>query len=232
MSAIKGERVFVCVQCGESFKESDNSEGVCRFHTLPESSSCCGSSVPCAESRHRAAHHCDYPYGEFISRFRDVTNYVDTREEWCVSEDPGATHSELQKASIMLIKRFKTRTAPLAEPLLAVQVQWPWTNSKYFFKWYTAAQLSKLRPSSSALIYSSFSGGGGGGGGGGAMAEWVFGEDGALTGVRLTVGCPAPPPPLDVTLTPHSLSLSLSLSPPLFALCPASRPPRPHLGCF
>ena len=122
-----GEEMLTCTQCTTTFQESENVEGACRFHALPESRNCCQSGARgCCSGRHRAEHHCEYPYGNFIQRFQDVTNYTDTCDEWLKVKDEGMGGKMSMISRVMLIRKWKTRTASLAEPLLGISVQFPW----------------------------------------------------------------------------------------------------------
>lgn len=69
----EAEAVLQCVQCGKSYRESENGDGHCRFHSAAAerrgwrtSYGCCGGDTPCKGGRHRSAHHTDYPYAGFF----------------------------------------------------------------------------------------------------------------------------------------------------------------------
>ncbi|KAJ3096934.1 hypothetical protein HDU96_000592 [Phlyctochytrium bullatum] len=83
------EPVFTCVQCGGDFRNSENGEGVCRFHATGDKvysggqhvNSCCQKSdAGCRRKRHRNKHHCDYPYASFHTWMGSIVAYTDESE--------------------------------------------------------------------------------------------------------------------------------------------------------
>eukprot|EP00727_Mastigamoeba_balamuthi_P012152 m51a1_g756 hypothetical protein (679) ;mRNA; f:533033-535453 len=72
-SVASSEAVLACVQCGASYKESENADGACRFHKRMKERSgwngrypCCYARDPCGSSRHRSQHHSEFPYEAFF----------------------------------------------------------------------------------------------------------------------------------------------------------------------
>ncbi|KAJ3108297.1 hypothetical protein HDU96_007552, partial [Phlyctochytrium bullatum] len=66
-AALAPEPMQLCVQCGDTFKQSLNVNGSCRYHCGIKGSmyQCCGSDMPCKAGEHRARHHNDYRYSKF-----------------------------------------------------------------------------------------------------------------------------------------------------------------------
>ena len=192
MSETDKEQRFKCVQCDEPFRSSTNGPKSCNFHRAEYSSwdrcyPCCGGkdSRPCQYQYHRAEHHCDYPYGPFFSRAREINNYVDTTEEWASLEDHSLVKNDAQKAFVGRLLRWVTRGDFLDEPTLIISVGTIWHTEKYFFDTFTTKDLESIcqvvRMTGNSLIFrttpdeSEY-----------AMAEWDISSEGTISGVRLT----------------------------------------------
>lgn len=127
MSDSDKEQRFVCVQCDASFRNSANGPKSCNFHRAEYSSwdkcyPCCGGkdSRPCQYQYHRAEHHCDYPYGPFFSRAREINNYVDTVDQWVSLEDKSLVNDNAQKAFVGRLLRWVTRGDLLDQPTIII----------------------------------------------------------------------------------------------------------------
>jgi hypothetical protein len=183
------EQVFQCVQCDKEFRNSMNTPTACSFHRAEYSSwnksyPCCSTAHPCQFQSHRAVHHCDYPYGSFFPRARNILQYVDTVEEWASVEDTNLENDKVQKASVGRLLRWVSQGARLEASTILITVGSVWYTEPYFFDAFTSSDLEVamnlygltrktliFRTSPSIEQY--------------AMAEWVVSE-GVITGIRLT----------------------------------------------
>lgn len=190
MNEAEKEQVFKCVQCDQDYRNSRNGPTSCSFHRGEYSSwsssyPCCDTSHPCQFQFHRSAHHCDYPYGSFFERARNITNYIDTVSEWVSVEDTNLENDNCSRASIGQLLRWVSRGSLLTERTILIRVGSIWFSEPYFFDTFTADRLDQaskvagitkkttiFRTSPSKSEY--------------AMAEWVLSPKGTITGVRLT----------------------------------------------
>jgi hypothetical protein len=192
MADVDKEQRFVCVQCDMPFRHSTNGPKSCNFHRAEYSSwdrcyPCCGDkdSHPCQCQSHRAQHHCDYPYGPFFSRARNINNYVDTVDQWVSIEDHSLVKNDVQKASVGRLLRWVSRGDLLDEQTIIISVGTVWYSEKYFFDTFTTKDLHAIsqvvRMTGNSMIFrttsdeSEY-----------AMAEWVLSSEGTISGVRLT----------------------------------------------
>eukprot|EP01084_Bolivina_argentea_P064684 117940_1 len=89
---INPDTIQQCVQCLQQYKEENNGDNSCKFHLRSVWSgrySCCNkrSNEPgCNNNRHRAQHHNEYKYGEFLKLVSSILNYTNTRTEWASIE--------------------------------------------------------------------------------------------------------------------------------------------------
>lgn len=76
------EAILTCVQCKAEYKESENGEGSCKYHTSKltgfhnYSYSCCNANssnyesalalTGCTKGKHRSEHHDDYTYSAYF----------------------------------------------------------------------------------------------------------------------------------------------------------------------
>lgn len=178
------EPLFLCVQCHGKYKESQNAEGSCSFHS--GTGKCCGQRVPCQNTKHRPKHHNDWPYSEYFNRCWDIFNYTDTHERFLDITEVSMDGGEEQKAMVGRLIRWKSRSAPVPNDTIFVKVGQVWHTSKnYFFEVYTVEELKALpkptkapyrstiyRTSQENTEY--------------AMAEWQFSPAGAIVGCVLT----------------------------------------------
>lgn len=191
MKETEKEQVFKCVQCDKDFRNSTNGPTSCSFHRAEYSSwnksyPCCSTSHPCQFHSHRAVHHCDYPYGAFFPRSRNILNYVDTVENWASVHDTNLQSDNIQKASIGRLLRWVSRGQRLDEPTILITVGTVWYSEPYFFDVFTSTDLEvaanivgltrnttifRTSPSEDEF----------------ALAEWVVSLEGTIIGVRLTV---------------------------------------------
>jgi hypothetical protein len=190
MNEAEKEQVFKCVQCDQEFRESKNSPTSCSFHRAEYSSwnksyPCCSTSHPCQFQRHRASHHCEYPYGSFFQRSRNILNYVDTVETWAEVKDTDLVNDNVSKASIGRLLRWVSRGHRLEEATILVTVGTVWYPQPYFFDTFTVKEFEAVsetvRATRNTVIFrtspseSEF-----------AMAEWVLSAEGTINAVRLT----------------------------------------------
>ena len=137
-------------------------------------------------TKHRPVHHNDYVYGNLVKKFQQMMNFTDTKDVWCELEDQGVPGGGTsQTAKVVLIKRWVSRTALLAEPLLAICLNHPWINASYSFKWYKREDLlliQKEGQKAAPIVCKSDRGE--------SKAVWLF-QDGLLVGVRLEVKAPS-----------------------------------------
>ncbi|KAF6764900.1 hypothetical protein DFP72DRAFT_954574 [Ephemerocybe angulata] len=193
LTTVEHEQSLVCVQCESSFTQSSNHDKACSFHkaeydSWSKSYPCCGTPHPCQYSFHREKHHCDYPYGTFFPRARNINNYVDTQEEWAAISDTSLDEDEkVEKASVGKLLRWVSRGERLQEPTILISVGRIWWKEKYYFNTFTLPDLQNIsksvRHSRRTLIYrtdpsetaESY-----------ASAEWLLSVSGKITGVRLT----------------------------------------------
>ena len=84
------EAILTCVQCKSEYKESENGEGSCKYHTSKLTGfhrytySCCNASSPsyesalaltgCTKGRHRSEHHDEYTYSAYFSYMSKVVS--------------------------------------------------------------------------------------------------------------------------------------------------------------
>ena len=184
------EQVFKCVQCDQEYRESANGATSCSYHraeysTWNQSYPCCGTSSPCKVGYHRSSHHCDYPYGLFFERSRNILNFIDTVDEWVMVEDTNLENDKTCKATVGRLLRWVSRGYPLDEPTILITVGSIWFSEHYFFDTFTVKEFEAAARvvwvTRKTLIFrtspseSEF-----------AMAEWVLSLDGTITGVRLT----------------------------------------------
>ncbi|KAF9038511.1 hypothetical protein BJ165DRAFT_394010 [Panaeolus papilionaceus] len=199
LNAVESEQTFTCIQCDQPYVNSTNGPTSCSFHradydSWSKSYPCCSTKHPCQFQSHRAKHHCDYPYGNFFPRARNITGYTDTNEEWASVEDTNLETDEVQKAFIGQLYRWKTRGARLEENALLITVGRVWYKYPYYFNTFTAKELEDIsksvRVSRRTLIFRTvrdpeeF-----------AMAEWILSVSGKITGVRLTAKTSTSPNP-------------------------------------
>lgn len=194
MSDSDKEQRFVCVQCDAPFRNSTNGPKSCNFHRAEYSSwdkcySCCGEtskdSRPCQYQYHRAEHHCDYPYGPFFSRAREINNYVNTVDKWISLEDKSLVNNTAQKAFVGRLLRWVSRGDLLDQPTIIIGVGTIWYSEKYFFDMFTTKDLQSISQivhmTGNSMIFrttpeeSEY-----------AMAEWEISSEGTISGVRLT----------------------------------------------
>jgi hypothetical protein len=172
--------------------QSTNGPKSCNFHRAEYSSwdkcyPCCGGedNRPCQYQYHRAEHHCDYPYGPFFSRAREINNYVDTIDKWVSLEDASPVNSTAQNAFVGRLLRWMTRGDRLDQSTIIIAVGTVWYTEKYFFDMFTTKDLQPIsqiaRITGNSMIFrttpeeSEY-----------AMAEWEMSSEGTISGVRLT----------------------------------------------
>ena len=84
------EAILTCVQCKSEYKESENGEGSCKYHTSKLTGfdhytySCCNANSPnyesalaltgCTKGRHRSEHHDEYTYSAYFSYMSEVVS--------------------------------------------------------------------------------------------------------------------------------------------------------------
>ena len=84
------EAILSCVQCKSEYKESENGEGSCKYHTSKLTGfhrytySCCNANSPnyesalsltgCTKGRHRSEHHDEYTYSAYLSYMSKVVS--------------------------------------------------------------------------------------------------------------------------------------------------------------
>ncbi|EAU88653.2 hypothetical protein CC1G_01026 [Coprinopsis cinerea okayama7 len=204
------EQRLTCVQCEEHFTRSSNHPQACNFHraefnSWSKSYPCCDTKHPCQFSSHREKHHCDYPYGTFFPRARNVNNYTDTRDEWAAIKDIDMEDDDkVQKASVSQLLRWVSRGARLEEPTILISVGTITFREKYYWNTFTVSQLENIsksvRHSKRTLIFRTspseeeF-----------AMAEWLLSISGKITGVRITAKAATSPSPF-VRVVPIDVS--------------------------
>ena len=189
MNESEKEQVFTCVQCEREYRNSVNGPTSCSFHraeysTWNKNYPCCSTSIPCQYRSHRSVHHCEYPYGSFFERTRNVLNYVDTVDEWVSVEDNNLKDDKVCKASVGRLLRWVSRGQLLDEPTILITVGTVWFSNPYFFDSFTATQLASISRTISVtkntVIFRTspsedeF-----------AMAEWCLSSHGIIDGVRL-----------------------------------------------
>ncbi|KAF6764157.1 hypothetical protein DFP72DRAFT_986319 [Ephemerocybe angulata] len=143
---------------------------------------CCGTHHPSSYSSHLEKHHCDYPYGTFFPRARNINNYVGTQEKWAATSDTSLDEDEkVEKASVGKLLRW------VQEPTILISVGTTWWKGRYYFNTFNLPDLQNIsksvRHSRRTLIYrtdpsetaDSY-----------ASAEWLLSVSGKTTGVRLT----------------------------------------------
>ena len=191
MHTAEAQQHFICVQCEKDYTDTSNGPQSCSFHPAEYSSwnrifPCCGeSSKPCLYGSHRAAHHCDYPYGLFFPYSRRILGYVDTVEKWVSVEDNDLEDKGVQKASAGRLLRWASRAALLEERTILITVGTIWHDQPYYFHTFTAEDLESvaeaIRLTGTTVIYrtssnaSEF-----------AMAEWIVSATNKVSGIRLT----------------------------------------------
>lgn len=117
---LSNEKILRCVQCGESYRESHNPDGICEFHLEPVGDSwsrtpgvfpCCKTKTKgCIRKAHSAVHHDRFPYSTYQTWFRD-TLANDVEEMWVDLEHPDlASDNEnaLVQAQVGLLKNGVT----------------------------------------------------------------------------------------------------------------------------
>ncbi|KAK7455245.1 hypothetical protein VKT23_011117 [Stygiomarasmius scandens] len=191
MNEAEKEQTFKCVQCDKEFRESTNGDKSCSFHKAEYDSwskiyRCCGTKNPCEFGKHRAAHHSDYPYGPFFTWSRNITWYLDTKEDWVVVEDTNLETEDTERASISKLLKWQTKGGKVEEPTFLLQVGERGHNKSYHFKGYNAKDLEVISKVvdithefvifRNSLREDEFS-----------MAEWFLNSDGVISGVKLTV---------------------------------------------
>ncbi|THU81410.1 hypothetical protein K435DRAFT_735450 [Dendrothele bispora CBS 962.96] len=191
MNEAEKEQTFKCVQCDKEFRESTNGDKSCSFHKAEYDSwskiyRCCGTKNPCEYGKHRAEHHSDYPYGPFFTWARNITWYLDTRENWVELKDTNLETEDEEMASISKLLKWQTKGGRIEQPTFLIQVGELRHNTSYLFKAYNAKDLEVITKVvdithefvifRNSLREDEFS-----------MAEWVLNAEGIITGVRLTV---------------------------------------------
>ena len=191
MTTAEAQQHFICVQCEKDYTATSNGPQSCSYHRAEYSSwnkiyPCCGEKYkPCQYQSHRAAHHCDYPYGLFFTYTRRILGYVDTVESWVSVEDTNLEDNAVQKASAGRLLRWASRAAFINEPTIIITVGTIWHDQPYYFHTFTAEDLESvadaIRLTGKTVIYrtssktSEF-----------AMAEWIVSATNKVSGIRLT----------------------------------------------
>ncbi|KAJ3063250.1 hypothetical protein HDU98_000921 [Podochytrium sp. JEL0797] len=95
------EPQFTCVQCLQPYSDSENGDGVCRFHTadgplqkFSKTYDCCQLKDPamgCVRNKHNNKHHNKFEYGAFWNWRAMLTN--DTRMSRSMAKVSAADHS-------------------------------------------------------------------------------------------------------------------------------------------
>ncbi|KIK62646.1 hypothetical protein GYMLUDRAFT_198481 [Collybiopsis luxurians FD-317 M1] len=208
------EQTFVCIQCDKEYHDSTNGEKSCSFHRAEYDSwnkswGCCSTKNPCQAGKHRSAHHCDYPYGNFFAFARGITGYTDTTEQWVEIEDINFETSEKVTASVGRLRRWKSRGAAPESPTILIRVGRVSISTPYLFKTFNISELevaSKVvdithqtvifRTSHSKEEY--------------GMAEWVSTPEGVIKGITIAVKAATSPKPfvrfLPIDITTAALS--------------------------
>ncbi|KAF8586329.1 hypothetical protein K439DRAFT_1556403 [Ramaria rubella] len=194
MNIKEAQQRFTCVQCDKEFTIPTNGPKACNFHRAPGSKRypCCGQSQPCQFQSHRAAHHCEYPYGPFFSHANAILSpdysYI-TYEQWVSANDINLESRKKfieQAASAGRLLRWEHRAPPIKEPIILIFVGNVQYDEPYYFRTFTAQDFESvtdsIRLTHQTVIYrtsasaSEF-----------AMAEWVVSSAGEISGIRLTV---------------------------------------------
>lgn len=84
------EAILTCVQCTSEYKESENGDGSCKYHTSKLTGfhrytyGCCNASssnyesakalAGCSKGKHRKEHHDDYTYSAYYSYMSKVVS--------------------------------------------------------------------------------------------------------------------------------------------------------------
>lgn len=89
------ERLLSCVQCKQTYRESENTPSSCIFHAGREYNGrylCCELPVPrnpdpkepsgCQRARHRAEHHLEYPYAAFSDYRLSIMGSTQFTDRW------------------------------------------------------------------------------------------------------------------------------------------------------
>ncbi|HEV7737201.1 MAG TPA: hypothetical protein VGO47_07510 [Chlamydiales bacterium] len=190
MDKTEMEQKLVCVQCGSTYRNSTNGAKSCSFHKWEYSSwtknyGCCSSDSPCQFQYHRSKHHCDYPYGSFVSYARGILGYSDTKEDWAVVNDADLEENDKeQDALVGQLYRWKSQGERILEPTIVIKVGTVWQTDTYYFDTFSSKELKAVAAIVSltgrTLIFrtknddSEFT-----------MAEWIL-SNGTITGVRLS----------------------------------------------
>ncbi|KAF9470284.1 hypothetical protein BDN70DRAFT_774751, partial [Pholiota conissans] len=191
MLSLEAEQKFTCVQCEKEFTARTNGPNACSFHltdiyqTKKKLYECCNSTFPCQSGTHRAKHHCDYPYGNFFPRIRNVLSFINTFEQWAVAEDEDYEGGNTEHAYVGRLFSWSHEGPRVPENTLYVMIGSVWYRGRYYFNTFTAADLREvgaaIRASGDALIFRSSPDENAY-----AMGEWVVSDAGEVQGIRIS----------------------------------------------
>jgi len=193
INAMDAEQKFKCVQCDKEFTDHSNGPKACSFHRAEYDSysknfPCCTTSHPCQFGTHRIKHHCDYPYGSFFPHTRELSRYVNTRDEWAAVGEVNLETDASQTASVSQLLRWFSRGPRVEENILVIIIGQISYKGRYYLNTFTSKELQDLskslhisgrtmicRTSDDENEYT--------------MAEWILSASGKIVGVRLTAKC-------------------------------------------
>ncbi|KAL2916621.1 hypothetical protein HK105_203733 [Polyrhizophydium stewartii] len=157
MRELERERVYGCVQCGQSFRESTNAEGSCTFHESQYNDfnggrMCCGKQDPCKRTKHRAKHHCEYKYEAFFEMAGAITRYTDTTDVWVEETVPDFDNEDMDQSFFVgKLRRMTTGASLLTVPTIVVSLGAVFSSSMgYHFALYTREDLAAIEATAAA----------------------------------------------------------------------------------